>query len=142
MNNILLNLTKDSEKCKLNAYQDQGGVWTIGYGATGYGIEKGTVWQQDRAERDVVARLEEAVRAMIKMSPIMAAQNESKQAAIADFIYNCGANAYRNSHLKISIDAGHWQEAASQLMKWDYVNGVVSNGLYSRRTKEAALLVK
>ena len=141
MNKILFELIKNFEGCKLTSYQDQGGKWTIGYGCIGYGIEKGTVWSQDRADRELIARMQDAEQSIFKISPIMDSQNESKQAAIADFIYNCGSNAYRNSHLKISIDQGHWQEAASQLMQWNHIKVKESKWLTRRRAAERSLLI-
>jgi hypothetical protein len=50
-------LIKRFEGCRLTAYPDPGtggDPWTIGWGATGKGIRKGTIWTQQQAD----ARLE------------------------------------------------------------------------------------
>ena len=44
------------EGCRLTAYPDPlsgGDPWTIGYGATGPSISKGTVWVQEQADADL-----------------------------------------------------------------------------------------
>ena len=54
-----LALTQKFEGLKLNAYQDQVGVWTIGYGHTGPTIHAGLIITQDQADhllhRDIAA---------------------------------------------------------------------------------------
>ena len=142
MNNLLLDHLKKFEGCKLTAYQDQGGVWTIGYGCTGYGIVRGVRWQQERADNELEKRANVVALDAVKYSPILKDQNESKRAAIASFIYNCGVDAYLKSGLKISVDAGHWQESAIQIKKWNHVHGVVNHGLENRREAEACMLTK
>jgi GH24 family phage-related lysozyme (muramidase) len=47
---ILTKLIKDSEGCKLTAYQCPAGVWTVGYGCTGADIKKGLTWTQAQAQ--------------------------------------------------------------------------------------------
>lgn len=39
-----------SEGCKLKAYRDIKGVWTIGWGQTGEGIKEGVEWTQEQAD--------------------------------------------------------------------------------------------
>jgi lysozyme len=38
------------EDCVLEAYQDVGGIWTIGYGHT-EGVTEGMVWTQNQADQ-------------------------------------------------------------------------------------------
>lgn len=45
---------KKDEGCRLVAYQDTVGVWTIGYGATGAGISRGVTWTQAQAEQRLI----------------------------------------------------------------------------------------
>lgn len=45
-----LALTREFEGCRLEAYQDQGGVWTIGYGHTGPDVHEGLTWTQEQAD--------------------------------------------------------------------------------------------
>lgn len=43
-------LLRRLENCKLTAYQDGAGVWTIGVGHTGPDIREGLVWTQEQAD--------------------------------------------------------------------------------------------
>jgi lysozyme len=50
-----LNLLKQLEGRRLNAYQDQAGIWTIGYGHTGPEVNAGLVWSQAQADATLQA---------------------------------------------------------------------------------------
>jgi len=43
-----LNLTMADEGLRLTAYQDSGGVWTIGWGHTGPEVHEGLVWTREQ----------------------------------------------------------------------------------------------
>ena len=64
---LALPLIKRFEGCVLTAYPDPGtgdDPWTIGYGATGEGIEEGVVWTQAQADNRLLtdaARFERGV---------------------------------------------------------------------------------
>jgi len=137
---ILIKLIKDSEGCKLKAYKCPAGIWTIGYGQT-KDVKEGMTWTQNQADEDLVKTALEVLNRAIKYSPILAAVNMEKQAAIADFIYNLGVGNYAKSTLKKKVDAGDWLAASSEIKKWDKAAGKVLKGLTVRRAKEAELLL-
>jgi lysozyme len=138
---ILIKLIKDSEGCKLTAYQCPAGIWTIGYGYTGKDIKKGVCWTQEKADECLLTTALEVLNRLIKYSPILATTNMEKQAAIADFVYNLGIGNYSSSTLKKKVDVGDWIAASSEIKKWDKAAGKVLKGLTIRRQKEAALLL-
>jgi lysozyme len=138
---ILIKLIKDSEGCKLKAYQCPAGVWTVGYGYTGKDIKKGVTWTQEKADEDVAKTALAVLNQAVKYSPILATANIEKLAAIADFIYNLGVGNYAKSTLKKQIDAGNWLAASSEIKKWDKAGGKVLKGLTIRRNKEAELIL-
>jgi lysozyme len=43
-----LAMTERDEGLRLTAYQDSGGVWTIGWGHTGPEVHKGLVWTREQ----------------------------------------------------------------------------------------------
>ena len=43
-----LALTEGFESCRLTAYQDLKGIWTIGWGHTGPEVVEGLVWTQNQ----------------------------------------------------------------------------------------------
>ena len=129
---ILLKLIRDSEGCKLTAYQCPAGVWTVGYGYTGADIKKGVCWTQEKADECLLVTAMSVLDRAIKYSPILATANMEKQAAIADFIYNLGIGNYATSTLKKKVDAGDWVSAASEINRWEKAAGKVLKGLSVR----------
>jgi GH24 family phage-related lysozyme (muramidase) len=137
---LLKEIIKEFEGCRLEAYLCPAGVWTIGYGATGKGIVKGTKWTQGKADDMLHYTAFECINDAIKESPILANESHEKQAAIADFVYNLGITRYRSSTLKKRVDAGDWNSAAGEILRWDKVKGKPLAGLTRRRKREAELL--
>lgn len=131
-------LVKASEGCKLNAYQDSGGVWTIGFGHTGPGVFSGLVVSQEQVDMLLRADLAIAQHAVILLAPILARESH-KQAAMIDFVFNEGAGKFHNSTLLRLINSEHWDAVPAELMKWVWAAGKVLNGLITRRKAEAAL---
>jgi lysozyme len=138
---LLTNLIKEFEGLSLKAYKCPAGVWTIGYGATGKGINKYTALTQEQADESLHDRALEALHDAINASPILLHESIERQAAIADFIYNLGIGNYRTSTLKKRIDAGDWESAQHEIMRWNKVKGKPLAGLTRRRKKESDLLI-
>jgi lysozyme len=141
--NILYKIVTESEGCKLIAYPDPGSgkdPWTIGWGSTGPGICKGTVWTQSQANYRLYSDLEKVVNQALAASPSLLDESPSRQAAIADFIYNCGLANYKSSTLKKEVDKDNYVGARVQIVKWTRAAGKVLKGLVIRRNKEAELL--
>lgn len=139
---VLAQLIKDSEGCKLSAYQCPAGVWTIGWGCTGADIKKGLVWTQEQADAELDILVHDAIRKAMKASPSLVLASANKVIAIADFIYNLGIGNYSKSTLKKYVDQSNWLAAAGEIKKWDKAGGVTLKGLTIRRKKEANLLLK
>lgn len=144
----LLEIIKKYEGChkkmvdgRLMAYKCPAGVWTIGWGSTDLDIREGTVWTQEEADKRLEHDAQLAVNSALRLSPILKGK-ELKLAAIADFIYNCGAGAYQSSTLKKRVDAGDWVSAVSEIKRWNKAGGKVLAGLTARREDEAKLLQK
>ncbi len=79
-------LTALAEGAKLHAYQDSGGVWTIGVGHTGPDVHEGLIWTPAQMAQ-AFAMDEAPLLAMLTgKAPLMVA-------ALADFGFNCGKGA-------------------------------------------------
>lgn len=141
MSKLLLDLIKRFEGCKLFAYLCPAGVWTCGWGATGKDVVKGTAWTQATADRRLDADALRFLLAASNESPVLWF-DESKQAAIADFCFNLGMTRYKASTLKRKVNAGDWEGAQEELMKWVWGGGRKLPGLVLRRQAEALLLKK
>ena len=141
INQIIKRKTGGGEGCKLTAYwDDDGGCWTIGYGCTGPGIEKGTIWTQAQAEQYLINRVTDAYQAALKASPILATASANRQAAITDLIYNLGLHGYVGHSVKPLIDCGLWHNAAVEIKNFNHAGGNVLPGLTTRRLIESKLL--
>lgn len=130
-------LTKSFEGLRLRAYQDSGGLWTIGYGHRGPEVRAGLVWTEAQAaaalERDL-AKAIARVNGCVKRELL---QNQFD--ALVDFAYNDGCGALEGSHLLRFVNAGQFEKAAQQFPLWDHVGGREVEGLLRRREAEAAM---
>ena len=70
-----LNLLKQCEGCKLDAYQDGGGVWTIGYGTT-KNVHQGMSITQDQAESLLLGDLASFIATVNHNASVSLSQNE------------------------------------------------------------------
>lgn len=123
----------------VEAYPDPGTggkPWTIGWGATGAGITRGTVWTQEqcdaRLEADLV-RYADDVAAAIGDAPTT--QNQFD--ALVSFHYNTGAIA--RATLTRKHCAGDFDGTAQEFARWKKAGGKVLKGLTNRRAAEAEL---
>jgi GH24 family phage-related lysozyme (muramidase) len=124
---------------RFEAYPDPGTgaePWTIGWGATGKGIERSTVWTQAecdaRLEADLARYAAEVTRALGD-APTSQAQFD----ALVSFHYNTGAIA--RATLTKRHKAGDFAGAEAEFGKWVHAGGKRLNGLVRRRAAEAAL---
>lgn len=53
-----MEMTESDEGLRTTAYQDDGGVWTIGWGHTGPEVHKGLVWTREQCVAALKADLE------------------------------------------------------------------------------------
>ena len=131
-----LALIRDCEGCRLAAYRDAAGVWTIGYGDT-EDVTPGLLITQAEAERRLAARLacfEAAVSQLVRV-----ALRQGEFDALVSFAYNLGAGALARSTLLRKLNAGDRAGAAAEFGKWVQAGGAVLPGLVTRRARERAL---
>jgi GH24 family phage-related lysozyme (muramidase) len=144
VNKATLDLIKQFEGCKLTAYQDIVGVWTIGYGTTamadvGIVPAKGMTITQDRAEdllRMGVDKFAATVNALIT-----AKVNANMFGGCVSLAYNIGPNAFAKSTVLRELNAGNFEKAAAAFQMWNKAGGVVSKGLVRRREAERQLFM-
>ncbi|HVW78097.1 MAG TPA: lysozyme [Alloacidobacterium sp.] len=132
-----LALTEQFEGCRLIAYQDQVGVWTIGYGHTGTGVVAGLTITQDQAEALLASDIAAAAAYVNQVVTIALVQEEFD--ALVDFVFNLGRGAFAGSTLLRDLNAGNFTTAAAQFDLWDHAGGQVVAGLLRRRQAETAL---
>lgn len=137
-------LIRRFEGLRLRPYLCSAGVATIGYGATFY--EDGArVAMTDPAI--TTARADALLDVMIRAKFLPAvvklcqgADTPERVAALTSFAFNIGTGALRSSSLRRAVNAGDWDEAKAQILRWNKAGGRVVKGLTVRRVAEAALL--
>ncbi|ENR4993248.1 lysozyme [Enterobacter roggenkampii] len=136
-------LIKQFEGCKLTAYQDSVGVWTIGYGWTkpvdGKPIRAGMTIKQETAERLLKTGLvsyENDVSRLVKVD-----LTQGQFDALVSFTYNLGARSLSTSTLLRKLSGGDYAGAADEFLRWNKAGGKVLNGLTRRREAERALFL-
>lgn len=131
---------KEREEFRDKAYQDTGGVWTIGYGTTkvvGKPVYEGLTCTEKQAEQWLTDDLAWAQTAVNKLVKVLLKQNQFD--ALVSFVYNIGDYAFSGSTLLRLLNAKQFDKAAAEFDKWIYDNGKVVKGLQVRRNFERSL---
>ena len=131
-----LALTERFEGCVLESYQDQGGVWTIGYGHTGPDIGPGMTCTQQQAQAWLVLDTQAAAQAVTDLVVPQLTQGEFD--ALVDFVFNLGRGAFERSTMLRLLNGGDIASAAGQFALWDHIGGREIAGLLRRRLAEKA----
>jgi len=129
-------LLKFFEGCRLTAYQDSVGVWTIGYGHT-KGVFEGMSITQEEAEQMLLTELEEYEGYVEKYVTVPLTQNQFD--ALVVWVYNLGPTNFRKSTLLKELNSGNYTAAGQEITKWNKAGGKVLAGLVKRREAEALL---
>lgn len=132
------------EGCKLVCYFDTGFVPTIGYGST-----RGLLKADVGVKRITNAQAAEMLRAELPLYERIITRrcpglSLNRQIAMTSFVYNLGEGALDGKSTEVAkhINAKRWQVAAAGMMFYIRDNGVILNGLVTRRVEEASYLIK
>ena len=129
-------ILKFFEGCRLTAYQDSVGVWTIGYGHT-KGVHAGMSITQEEAEQMLLIELEEYEGYIDKYVIVPLTQNQFD--ALVVWVYNLGPTNLRRSTLLKELNSGNYTAAGNEITRWNKAGGKVLAGLVKRREAEAEL---
>lgn len=133
------------EGLRLKAYQDTGGIWTIGYGSTkdpftGARVKEGDKISKATALEWLKKDIEQRKFAISKLVKVPISEN--KLAAITSLAYNIGLGALQRSSLLRLLNAKAPDiEVADQFLRWNKVKGVEVKGLTNRRKLERELFL-
>ena len=115
-----LELIKHYEGCSLKAYVCPSETVTIGYGHTKT-AKLGQTITKEKAEqllREDLAWAEKSVGLLVKIK-----LEQYQFDALVSFVFNVGANAFKNSTLLRCVNAGEDHNVALQFLRWKYVDG-------------------
>jgi lysozyme len=133
MSNDGINLVKQFEGLREDAYRCSAGVLTIGYGHTG-DVQEGDRITREKATEYLTADLKHAENAVRKYVTVPLTQKQYD--SLVSFAYNVGNRAFGKSTLLEKLNAGDYDGAAEQFQRWVKANGEKCDGLVNRRQKE------
>lgn len=141
---VALGLILPFEQYRSHPYQDEGGVWTIGYGTTNLNGKPVTATTAPVSEPDAQAAVLAYLMPTHGAFLVHAARegSDSQVGAMMSLAYNIGKAAFLTSHVFEQFNAGNFKAAAADFENWDHVDGVSSSGLLRRRQAEAAVFLK
>jgi lysozyme len=138
-----VNLIKQFEGFRKDAYICPAGVPTIGFGSTSWGngqkVKLGEVISMDGAEKLLLKDVEKMSKALTGLNI-----NQNQFDALCSFIYNLGVGAFNRSTLRNKVASNPIDSSIrAEFMKWNKarVGGklVELKGLTRRRDAEANL---
>lgn len=131
----MIDMIKRFEGCRLDAYDDGMGVWTIGYGTTKYpdgtAVQLGDSITQEKAEALLVDYCQKEVYPILAKFSWL---SEKQKTALASLIYNWG-NGFTKSKLYSALLL---KDYGTIFKEWDYgvKNWKTHKGLLKRRAAE------
>jgi lysozyme len=126
-------LTERFESCRLTAYQDVRGIWTIGWGHTPAAPDM--TCSQEQADTWLLSDTQTAQDAVNELVTVPLTQGEFD--ALVDFVFNVGRGNFKHSTMLEKLNGGNYQAAAAQFDLWDKSGGKIVAGLLRRRQAEA-----
>ena len=141
---IVATLCIKFEGVYLRPYLCPAGVPTIGVGATFYEDGRKVSLNDPPISRERAIQLlhfhirRHFLPKTVRLCP--GADTPARVAALCDFAFNLGHGALAGSTLRRKVNAGEWEEARVQILRWTRAGGRVLRGLVRRRQAEEALL--
>lgn len=142
--NISLPVICEFEGFSAKPYLDPVLIPTIGYGTIMYPDGR-RVSMKDPAitKEQAIEYLKDHVREEVLegLNRLCPGLNANQYAALISFIYNLGLGAFKESTLLKMIQAGQFEKAADQFLRWNRAGGKVLSGLTRRREAERKLFL-
>lgn len=138
-----IDLIKEFEGCRLTAYQDEVGVWTIGYGITnsdksitGTTIKRGLKISQATAKKWLEESLNRKYLPKVMKYVTRYNWNQNEIDALTSFAYNIGSIDQLTANGSRSRDT-----IAKKMLEYNKAGGTVYRGLTRRREAERKLFL-
>lgn len=130
------------EGLRLKAYQDDAGVWTVGFGRTSH-VSPNQVITEAEAEIFLSMDLLPCETAVTNL--VTVPLTDGQFGALVSFAFNLGVPALSGSTLLKMVNQGRYADAPAQFMRWNKLRDpktkelVVSQGLTNRRQAECEM---
>lgn len=141
----LLSFLKREEGLRLNAYQDSGGAWAVGYGTTlidGKPVTPNLSITEGQAEEYLKASITNDAMDSVRKNT-KALLTPSMFDSLVSFTYNVGRGNYFKSNLRTELNAGKYLDCCSKFEDYIYdTEGKLLSGLVNRRKREKVLFLE
>ncbi|HKT55110.1 MAG TPA: lysozyme [Caulobacteraceae bacterium] len=136
---VAVDFVKRLEACRLSAYRDVGGVWTIGYGHTGPEVIASLSIDQARADADLWSDLAVAAGRLagVVQAPVLLDLTDNQYAALLSFVFNLGCQP--GWTIWKVLNARAFDQVPAQISRFVNAGGVKVQGLVNRRAQEVVL---
>ena len=132
---VLIEKLKAFEGFRRDAYRDEAGVLTIGYGHTGKDVREGDRLTTYGAEQSLLIDLQEHEAAVRRLH---VARTQGQFDALVSFAFNLGIERLQGSTLlKVIRHGGSHDQIQREFKRWVYAGGKKLRGLERRRAWEA-----
>ena len=113
---LIADLKRD-EGCKLSAYKDTRGIWTIGYGHTGPEVKQGLVWTQAKAELTLIDDVLRHNNELLKSLPWILNLSPVRQDVLFNMAFNLGVPKLLGFKNTLAyIKNGNYNAAANNML--------------------------
>lgn len=118
------------------AYQDIVGIWTVGFGTT-ENVRPGQTTNPVKALQRALTDVQKFEGALKECVHVPLHQHEYD--AYLSLAYNIGSGAFCRSTLVRKLNAGDYEGACKEILRWNRAGGQVVRGLVNRRQQEYEL---
>ena len=138
-----IELIKQFEGFRANAYRDAVGVWTIGYGHTSMAgkPEVTPTLSISRAAATEILRQDIETFARGVSAAVKGPLSDAQFSALVSFAYNVGLGNFKSSGVLAAVNRRDFDMVPRRLALWNKAGGQVLPGLVKRRAAEAALFL-
>jgi len=148
-------LIRGEEGRRLDVYRDPGaGAWTVGDGHLVLASDSvmrngvllklhpfGPVKEITAAEADKFFNNDTTIATHAVDDAVKVLLTSNQRAALISLVFNIGVTAWNKSTILRKINAGDFPGAANEFSRWIYDNGVIVDGLVTRRERERTLFL-
>lgn len=138
-----LDLIKVSEGFEPQWYKCSASKWTIGYGTRGAPTPD-QIKNEKISKKEATALMMDHVR-LRASDPIErlvnVKLNDNQFGALVSLVYNIGSGNFHRSTLLKMLNKSDYEGAADQFQWWRKANGVILDGLVTRRQNEKELFL-
>lgn len=135
----LLPFVEGWEGLRTTAYNDGGGVWTIGIGRT-KGVRPGDTCTEEQARAWFADEMREYAAAL--EAYLIRPPSQQQFDALLSLAYNCGVAAIGMSGVVARHNAGLHEDCANRFLLWNKDGGRPVAGLTKRREAERAIYLR